>query len=333
MRVAINGFGRIGRLAFKQLLNSDSLDVVAINDLTDNATLLHLLKYDTTHGIFDAELSLNQEGFQINDESVKVLSEADPNKLPWSDLEVDIVLECTGRFRSKEDCLQHINAGAKGVIISAPPKGDDVPTFVLGVNDQDLTIEMQVISNASCTTNCLAPMIKILDDEYGIEEGFITTVHAYTADQRLQDAPHKDLRRARNAAQNIIPTSTGAAKATTKVIPHLKGKLNANAYRVPVMDGSLTDVTVKIKKAVSRDDINALFKSKSQNEFKDIIRYTDEPLVSSDIIGDPHSTIYDSELCEVQDQLIKIVGWYDNENGYATRLVDMTHLYAKIISA
>jgi glyceraldehyde 3-phosphate dehydrogenase len=323
-KIAINGFGRIGRLTFRALLQMDDVEVVAINDLTDNATLAHLLKYDTVHGKFDGTVTADAENIHVNGTAIAALEEPDPSKLPWNDMGVDIVLECTGRFVTKEKAGQHISAGAKKVIISAPAKGGDVPTVVLGVNDELIQQDVTVYSNASCTTNCLAPMVKTLDDLLGIESGFMTTIHAYTADQRIQDAPHRDLRRARAAATNIVPTSTGAAKAVGLVLPHLQGKLNGNAMRVPVPDGSITDFTAFVKKSASVDDINAAFKAAAEGTLKGILEYNEDPIVSSDILGNPHSCIFDSELTMTDGgKLVKIVGWYDNEAGYSHRLAEL----------
>ena len=321
-RVAINGFGRIGRLTFKTLLNNDNVEVVAINDLTDTATLAHLLKYDSVHGRFDGTVAATDNGIVVNGNEIKVTAEKDPNNLPWADLNVEIVLESTGRFVDKEGAGGHLNAGAKKVVISAPAKGE-VKTVVLGVNDDTLTGEETILSNASCTTNCLAPMAKVLDDNFGIVKGYMTTVHAYTADQRIQDAPHKDLRRARAGAVSIIPTSTGAAKAVGLVLPHLQGKLDGMAMRVPTPDGSLTDLTVELSKEVTAEEINAAMKAAADGPLKGIMEYTEDPIVSVDIIGNPHSNIFDSKLTSAQGNLVKVVGWYDNEAGYSNRAADL----------
>ena len=323
-KIAINGFGRIGRLTFRALLNMNDVEVVAINDLTDNATLAHLLKYDTVHGKFAGTVTADDDNIHVNGTAIAALAEPDPAKLPWGDMGVDIVLECTGRFVTKEKASLHISAGAKKVIISAPAKGKDVPTIVLGVNEELIQPDVTVYSNASCTTNCLAPMVKIVDDMLGIESGFMTTIHAYTADQNIQDAPHRDLRRARAAASNIVPTSTGAAKAVGLVLPHLQGKLNGNAMRVPVPDGSITDFTVLVKKSATVEEINAAFKAASENAMKGILEYNEDPIVSSDILGNPHSCIFDSELTMTDGgKLVKVVGWYDNEAGYSARLAEL----------
>ena len=322
IRVAINGFGRIGRLTFKTLLNKENVEVVAINDLTDTATLAHLLKYDSVHGRFDGTVSASDAGIVVNGTEIKVTAEKEPKNLPWGDLKVDVVLESTGRFVDKESAGGHLEAGAKKVVISAPAKGG-VKTIVLGVNDEELTGEETIVSNASCTTNCLAPMAKVLDDNFGIVKGYMTTVHAYTADQRIQDAPHKDLRRARAGAVSIIPTSTGAAKAVGLVLPHLAGKLDGMAMRVPTPDGSLTDLTVVLEKEVTAEEVNAAMKAAAEGPMKGILEYTEDPIVSVDIIGNPHSNIFDSDLTSAQGNLVKVVGWYDNEAGYSNRAADL----------
>ena len=322
-KVAINGFGRIGRLTFKSLLGRDDVEVVAINDLTDNHTLAHLLKYDSVHGRFQGTIAYDDDSLTVNGQRITALAERDPKKLPWGEMGIDIVLESTGRFVDEEGAGQHLTAGAKKVVISAPAKGN-IPTVVLGVNDDVLTGDEQIISNASCTTNCLAPMAKVLDAAFGIEKGYITTVHAYTSDQNIQDAPHRDLRRARAAALSIIPTSTGAAKAVGLVLPQLKGKLDGIAMRVPVPDGSTTDLTVILKREASIDDINnAMKKAAEEGDLKGILEYSTDPLVSSDIVGNPHSCVFDSELTSTNGTLVKVVGWYDNEVGYSTRTADL----------
>ena len=322
IKVAINGFGRIGRLTFKYLLEKENVEVVAINDLTDPLTLAHLLKYDSVHGRFDGTVEVSGNSLVVNGKAIGITAERDPKNLPWAKLGVDIVLESTGRFVDDVSASGHIEAGARKVVISAPGKGN-LSTVVLGVNDDTLTGDETIISNASCTTNCLAPMAKVLDDAFGIEQGYITTVHAYTADQNLQDAPHKDLRRARAAAYSIVPTSTGAAKAVGLVLPHLKGKLDGIAMRVPIPDGSLTDLTVVLKKAVTAEQINAAVKKAADNELKGILKYETDPIVSIDIIGDKHSCIFDSELTSANGTLAKVVGWYDNEAGYSARTADL----------
>ncbi len=321
-RVAINGFGRIGRLTFKALLKKENIEIVAINDLTDTKTLAHLLKYDSVHGKFDGTVEASADGIIVNGSEIKIYAEREPKNLPWGDINVDVVLESTGRFVDEAGAGGHIEAGAKKVVISAPAKGN-IPTVVLGVNDDTMTGEETILSNASCTTNCLAPMAKVLDDAFGIEKGYISTVHAYTADQRIQDAPHKDLRRARAAAYSIIPTSTGAAKAVGLVLPHLAGKLDGIALRVPIPDGSLTDLTVVVKKEVTAEEVNAAMKAAAEGPMKGILEYTEDPIVSIDIVGNPHSNIFDAQLTSCQGTLVKVVGWYDNEAGYSNRAADL----------
>lgn len=322
MKVAINGFGRIGRHAFKFLLQKPGVEVIAINDLTDNATLAHLLKYDSVHGRFPGTVSHDDKHLIINGTPIRIYAERDPKALPWGDLGVDVVLESTGFFTSDEKAAMHIQAGAKKVVISAPATGN-LKTIVLGVNDDILDGSETVLSNASCTTNCLAPMVKILDENFGIQEGFMTTIHAYTSDQNLQDAPHKDLRRARAAAYSIVPTSTGAAKAVGLVMPHLAGKLNGNAMRVPIPDGSVTDFTVNLKKPATVAEINAAMKAASEGSLKGIMEYTEDEIVSIDIVGNAHSCIFDSKLTQVIGNTAKVVGWYDNETGYSARVADL----------
>jgi glyceraldehyde 3-phosphate dehydrogenase len=322
MKVAINGFGRIGRLAFKCLLEKPNVEVVAINDLTDNATLAHLLKYDSVHGKFNGTVDSNDDYLIVNGKNIVATAERDPAKLPWAKLGVDVVLESTGIFRSQELAGLHLQAGAKKVVISAPGSGD-IKTVVLGVNEEVLEDSDTILSNASCTTNCLAPMAKILDELCGIESGFMTTVHAYTADQNLQDAPHKDLRRARAAAYSIVPTSTGAAKAVGLVLPHLAGKLNGNALRVPIPDGSATDFVVTLKRETTVEEVNSAFKKAAETNLKGILEYTEDPIVSIDIVGNPHSCIFDAKTTMVQGNTVKILGWYDNEAGYSNRIADL----------
>lgn len=322
IRVAINGFGRIGRLTFRNLVANPNIEVVALNDLTDAPTLAHLLKYDSVHRKFNGTVSVADGNLVVNGATIKVFAERDPAKLPWKDLKIDVVLESTGRFVDQAGAGKHLEAGARKVVISAPAKGD-VKTVVLGVNDETLTGNETILSNASCTTNCLAPMAKVLDDNFGIEQGFITTIHAYTADQNLQDAPHSDLRRARSAAYSIVPTSTGAAKAVGLVLPHLKGKLDGNAVRVPVPDGSLTDLCVILKKETTIEQINAAMKKASEGAMKGILGYTEDEIVSIDIIGSPFSCIFDPGITSVNGKMAKIVGWYDNEAGYSARTADL----------
>lgn len=323
IKVAINGFGRIGRLTFRALLErGNNIDVVAINDLTDTTTLAHLLKYDSVQGQFPGEVSHDENSISVNGNKIKVLAERDPSKLPWSDLGVDVVLESTGRFVDEEGAGNHLKAGAKKVVISAPAKGN-IATVVLGVNEDTLTGDERIVSNASCTTNCLAPMAKILNDSFGIEKGYINTIHAYTADQNLQDAPHKDLRRARAAAINIVPTSTGAAKAVGLVLPELKGKLDGIAMRVPTPTGSVTDFTVILKRDVTAEEVNAAVRKAAEGPMKGILKFTTDPIVSSDIVGDKHSCIFDAGLTAATGNLVKVVGWYDNEAGYSNRAADL----------
>lgn len=319
MKVAINGFGRIGRYTLKMMLKKKDIEVVAINDLTDTKTLAHLFKYDSIHGKFDGEVSAESSSIIINGKVIPVFAQKDPATLPWKDLGVDIVIESTGLFRTHEKASAHIQAGAKRVIISSPADGDDVKSVVMGVNEHILDGSETVISNASCTTNNAAPMIKVVEELCDAQSGFITTVHSYTSDQKLHDSPHKDLRRARAAAENIIPTSTGAAKAITKIFPDLEGKIGGAGIRVPVKNGSVTDITLIVKNPKTVEEINAAFKNASENELKGILEYTEDPIVSSDIIGNPNSCIYDAELTTVIGNMVKVVGWYDNEAGYSNR--------------
>ncbi len=323
LKIGINGFGRIGRLVFKRMFEKGGYDVVAINDLTDNKTLAHLLKYDSTQGRFPAEISHTDTSIIVNGKEIRGLAEKDPTKLPWKELGVDVVIESTGVFTSKEKLGMHITAGAKKVILTAPPKDELDGIIVLGVNDEKLTQEMKIVSNASCTTNCLAPMVKVLDDNFGVEKGYMTTVHSYTNDQGLLDQPHKDLRRARAGAISIIPTSTGAAKAVGQVLPHLKGKLDGFALRVPTPDGSITDFVAVLKKETTKDEINAAMKKASETNLKGILYYEVDPIVSADIIGNPYSCIFDSLSTMANGNLVKVVGWYDNEWGYSCRVVDL----------
>ena len=323
IKVAINGFGRIGRVSFRVLFERKNIEVVAINDITDTKTLAHLLKYDSVHGILNAKISHTEKSITINGKEIKVFAEKDPCNLPWKNLGVDTVIESTGHFLDKVSAQKHLQAGAKKVILSAPPTDVNIKAVVMGINDNILTKDDLVISNASCTTNCAAPMIKVLDDNWGIEDGYITTVHSYTGDQRLHDAPHKDLRRARAATLNIVPTSTGAAKAITKIFPHLEGKLGGCGMRVPVPDGSLTDISCVLKKIPTVKEINEAFKKASSTSLKSILEYTEDPIVSSDIIGNPHSCIFDAEFTSIVGNLVKVIGWYDNEVGYSNRLADL----------
>lgn len=324
IKVGINGFGRIGRMVTRAILANynDKIEVVGVNDLTDTKTLAHLFKYDSTQGQYKGNVSSSGDSITIDNTTFKVTSEKDPANLNWGALGVDVVIESTGFFVDKESAGKHLKAGAKKVIISAPAKGD-VKTIVLGVNDSEISKDIDIYSNASCTSNCLAPMVKVLDDAFGVVSGFMTTIHSYTGDQRILDAPHKDLRRARAAAINIIPTTTGAAKAVGLVLPHLNGKLDGNAVRVPTPTGSLTDFVCLVKKETTAEEVNAAFKKAAEGELKGILAYTDEPIVSTDIIGDPHSTVFDSDITIVEGNLVKIVGWYDNEAGYSMRTVDL----------
>lgn len=323
MRIAINGFGRIGRISLRNLLQKAGLEVIAINDLTDTATLAHLFKYDSVHRAFAGEVAAAPDALLINGKSIRVFAEKDPQNLPWKDLDIDLVIEATGHFTSREGANKHLIAGAKQVIISAPSADREVPTVVLGVNDSQIDLLSPILSNASCTTNNVAPMVKVLDALWGIIDGSITTVHSMTGDQNLHDAPHKDLRRARAASASIIPTTTGAAKAITAIFPHLEGKLGGAGIRVPVLNGSLTDFTCNLSKPVRVEDINAAFKMAAENELKGILSYTEDPIVSVDILDNPHSCIFDARLTSVVGGLVKVVGWYDNESGYANRLADL----------
>ncbi len=327
VKVGINGFGRIGRNYYRALKNAGAdIQVVAVNDLTDNKTLATLLKYDSIVGRFPGEVTFDEESITANGETFKVFEEKDPAKLPWGDLGVDIVIESTGRFTDANAAKAHIDAGAKKVLISAPAKNEDL-TVVMGVNSDDYDpAKHNIISNASCTTNCLAPVAKVLQENFGIERGLMTTIHAYTADQRLQDAPHKDLRRARAAALNIIPTKTGAAQAVALVLPELKGKFDGFALRVPVPTGSVTDLSFVASKEVTVEAINAAVKKAAENELKGVLYYTEDPIVSTDIIGDPHTSIFDSSYTKVIGNLVKILSWYDNEAGYSHSLVKLTEL-------
>jgi glyceraldehyde 3-phosphate dehydrogenase len=331
VKIGINGFGRIGRNYFRAALAKGSdLEIVAVNDLTDNKALAHLLKYDSITGRLDASVELDGDNIVVNGKPIKVLEERDPAQLPWGELGVDIVIESTGRFTKADDARKHITAGAKKVIVSAPASGSNVATLVLGVNEETYDpATNDVISNASCTTNCLAPLAKVLLDNFGIERGLMTTVHAYTADQNLQDGPHSDLRRARAAAINIIPTSTGAAKALGLVIPELVGKLDGYALRVPVPTGSITDLTVELTNPATVEQINAAYKAAAEGDLKGILSYTEDPIVSSDIVSDPHSSIFDAGLTKVIGNQVKVASWYDNEWGYSNRLVDITEYVAE----
>ena len=323
MRAAINGFGRIGRVTARLLLQRDDVELVAVNDLTDTRTLAHLFKYDSVHGVFAGEVSHDDAHLILGGKNVKAFASKDPSALPWKELGIDIVIESTGHFLTRETASAHLNAGAKRVILSAPAKDSDIPSVVLGVNDHILKGDEPIISNASCTTNCAAPMILGIQELCGIEDGFITTVHSFTGDQRLHDAPHKDLRRARAATVSMVPTTTGAAKAITRIFPELDGRLGGGGIRVPVPDGSITDITCRVKNLKSAEEINAYFKSLAEGKLKGILRYTEDPIVSVDIVGDPHSCIFDAQLTSVVGNMVKVMGWYDNEYGYSSRLVDL----------
>ncbi|TAN32624.1 type I glyceraldehyde-3-phosphate dehydrogenase [Patescibacteria group bacterium] len=331
MNIAINGFGRIGRQAFKVAVTKKNIKVVALNDLTDTKTMAHLLKYDTSYGSFDLPLSFDEKNLIVKGKKIPVLAEKDPSKLPWGEMKVAVVLECTGRFTKKEDAALHLQAGAKKVIISAPAKGGGVPTYVRGVNCGQVGKEKEaIINNASCTTNCIAPVMAVLDEKFGIEKAFMSTAHGYTADQNLQDGPHKDLRRARAAACNIIPTTTGAAKAVGEVIPKLKGIFDGVAFRVPVPTVSLSDITAVLKKNATKEEVNkAILAAAGTSRFKGILAATSEPLVSADFIGNTHSSFVDLSLTSVVGgNMVKVVAWYDNEVGYANRLVELAELFA-----
>ena len=330
VRVAINGFGRIGRMVVRAGLHRHDIEFIAVNDLTDRDMLAHLFKHDSVHGNFDGDVHVSANGIVINGKELLVFAEKDPAALPWHDLDIDVVVESTGFFLTRELATKHLNAGAKKVLLSAPAKSEDIKTIVMGVNEHELVPEEDtIISNASCTTNCLAPLVKVLDDNFGVEKGYMTTVHSYTGDQRLVDAPHKDYRRARAAAINIVPTSTGAAKAVARTMPHLQGKLDGLAMRVPTPDGSITDFVAILKKEVSTEEVNKLFKDVSEHHLSHVLEYRDEPLVSSDIVGNTHSSIFDSQLTFTQGNMVKVVSWYDNEWGYSNRIVDLIPLLHK----
>ena len=323
IRVAINGFGRIGRMVAKVIQNHPNIELIAINDLGNTKTLAHLLKYDSVHGLFNGTVTSTENELIINSKSVKIISEKSPENLPWAALNIDIVVESTGRFLTKETASGHLKAGAKKVILSAPPKTDDIISVVLGINEEVLQQNENIISNASCTTNAAAPIIKVLHDLYHIQSAYITTVHSYTSDQNLHDAPHNDLRRARAAALSIIPTTTGAAKAITKIFPDLEGKIGGCGVRVPVPNGSLIDISVILKENTNVEAINKAFKLASETSLKGILQYTEDPIVSIDIVGNPHSCIFDAELTSITGHMTKIMGWYDNEMGYSSRVVDL----------
>jgi glyceraldehyde 3-phosphate dehydrogenase len=326
VKVGINGFGRIGRLVMRSILKyqSDKMEVVGINDLTDAKTLAHLFKYDSVHGTFDGDVSADGNNLVIDGKKIGITAERDPSNLKWGERGAEVIIESTGIFRDDKGASKHIEAGAKKVIISAPGKGD-LQTIVLGVNDNEIDKSKTVYSNASCTTNCLAPMAKVLDEAFGLKQGFMTTIHAYTGDQQIVDGPHKDLRRARAAAANIVPTTTGAAAAVGLVLPHLDGKLDGGAVRVPVPDGSLTDFTAVVNKDVTEADVLKAFKDAADGDMKGILEYSEEELVSSDIIGNPHSCIFDSKMTKVDGNVVKVIGWYDNEAGYSARTAELVN--------
>ena len=328
VNIAVNGFGRIGRLVFRMAFKEKGLNFVAINDLTDSKTLAHLLKRDSVHGAFEAEVEHGQDYIRVDGKKVKVLAEKDLTKLPWKELNVDIVVESTGKFTKEADLEQHIKCGAKKVLLSAPGKGGDIKTIVMGANHNEVR-GLNILSNASCTTNSLVPVVQVLDREFGVESGFMSTIHAYTNDQRLLDLPHTDLRRGRSAAVNIIPTTTGAAKSVGEIFSNLKGKLDGIAFRVPVPCGSITDFTCIVKKSTTAEEVNAAVKKASETYLKGILQYSEEPLVSSDIIGSTYSSIFDSELTKVNGNLVKVCTWYDNEWGFSARMVDMLRLMGK----
>ena len=331
IKVGINGFGRIGRNVYRVIAEREGIDVLAINDLADARTLSILLKYDSVHGRFKGDVEAKDDVLVVKGKEIRLTKERDPVKLPWKELGVEIVIESTGIFTKKADCEKHLEAGAKKVILSAPAKDQLDATIVMGINENDLKPEHKIVSNASCTTNCLGPLAKVINDNFGIEKGLMTTIHAYTNDQKVTDLMHSDLRRARAAAINIIPTTTGAAKAIGEVIPELKGKLDGMAMRVPVDNGSVTDLVVSVKKKVSIEEINNVFKAASENELKGILEYCVDPIVSSDIIDNAHSCIFDSlSTYVIGGNLVKVIGWYDNEWGYSNRMVDLIELISKI---
>lgn len=322
-RIAINGFGRIGRNLFRLLLNHPEIEVVAINDIADTKTMAHLVKYDSIHGVLPYKVVPDEKGFSVEGKPFLFFHERNISNLDWKSLNIDFVIECTGKYKTCDELNAHIIAGAKKVILSAPPEDDTIKTIVLGVNEHILDGTEKIISNASCTTNNAAPMIKIIDELCGIEQAYITTIHSYTTDQSLHDQAHKDLRRARGASQSIVPTTTGAAKALTKIFPILGGKIGGCGIRVPVPDGSLTDITFNVKKDITIEEINEAFKSAAQNSLKGILDYTEDPIVSVDIIGNRNSCLFDAQLTSVIDKMVKVVGWYDNEIGYSSRLIDL----------
>ena len=325
VRVAINGFGRIGRRVFRLLQSHPTIEVVAINDLADTKTLAHLLKYDSIHGTLKKTISCDDTHINIDEITIPVLNKSHPKDLNWRPYNVDIIIEATGRFKTKKELIHHVNNGASKVILSVPPTDDDMKTVVLGVNDNLLDQEETIISNASCTTNNAAPMLSIINELCGINQAYITTVHSYTTDQSLHDQPHKDLRRARAAGQSIVPTTTGAAKALTKVFPELADCIGGCGIRVPVINGSLTDITFNVKKETSVEAINKAFKDAAETTFKGVLEYTEDPIVSIDIVGNTHSCVFDAQMTSVIGTMVKIIGWYDNETGYSSRIVDLIY--------
>ena len=328
-RIAINGFGRIGRNLFRLLINHPTIEVVAINDIADNKTMAHLLKYDSIHGVLPSNVSYDEDSIFVDGKAYLFFHEKDISKLNWKSLDIDFVIESTGKYKTFDEINAHILAGAKKVILSAPAEVENIKTVVLGVNENILDGTEKIISNASCTTNNAAPMIKVIQELCGIEQAYITTVHSYTTDQSLHDQPHKDLRRARGATQSIVPTTTGAAKALTKIFPELEGKIGGCGIRVPVPDGSLTDITFNVKREVSIEEINLAFKIAAENNLKGILTYTEDPIVSVDIIGNTSSCLFDAQLTSVIDKMVKVVGWYDNEIGYSSRIIDLILLIHK----
>jgi glyceraldehyde 3-phosphate dehydrogenase len=330
MRIAINGFGRIGRIFLRNILNRADITIAAINDLSDPPTLAHLFKYDSVHHGFKGKIDFDRDHLYINGQTVKVFAERDPSRLPWKELGIDLVIESTGKFTSKQGASLHLEAGAKQVIISAPATDKSVPMVVLGVNEDSIDLRSPILSNASCTTNNVAAMVKILDDNWGIIDGYITTVHSMTGEQNLHDAPHKDLRRARAASASIIPTSTGAAKAITAIFPHLEGRLGGAGIRVPVLNGSLTDFTCSLKEQPTVEAINLAFKQAAGGDMKNILEYTEDPIVSIDVIGNTHSCVFDARLTSIVGGLVKVVGWYDNEMGYSSRLADLVEKISRL---
>lgn len=325
-KIAINGFGRIGRLTFRNLIQQKDLEIVAINDLTDAATLAHLLEFDSSHGRFQGTVEVQEGNLVVNGKNIPIYAEKNPENLPWGKLGVEVVIESTGFFRKREQAELHLKAGAKKVLLSAPAKSEDIPTIVKGVNDEALTGEDTIVSNASCTTNCLAPLVKVIEENWGLKHGFMSTIHAYTANQKLQDAPHSDLRRARAAALNMIPTSTGAAEALELVMPGVKGKISASSIRVPVPTGSLVELIVATEKTTTVEEVNATFKAAAQNALKGVLEYTEKPIVSTDIISNPYSSIFDAELTTLHKGLLKVTAWYDNEAGYSARLAELADM-------